>query len=298
MDRTMNVKLGCGQITWRHPAAAKASEDDVLADIAGAGYLGAPWNGPDRGAAEIREVWQRHGLEPAPGYLWGNYWDPTQREQQLAAARQYAEVSQQLGLTEIYVAAGGFESQTRSGRTRREVVAHSGPEDSLSDEEFDHLAQTLQSVGEAMLDFGVRACYHNHGGTFVEREDEIERLLEATDPEVLFLGPDTGHLAWAGVDVVEFARRHAARIKTMHLKDVDPDVRARGAAEGWDYRTFEQNAIWTEVGTGGVDFAGLFEVLSGSGFDGWLIVETDVTQLASPAESAKISRANLAELGI
>lgn len=294
----MNVKLGCGQITWRHPAAAAASEDDVLADIAAAGYQGAPWNGPDRGAAEIRDSWGRHGLEPAPGYLWGDYWDPGQREEQLATARRYAEVSQQLGLTEIYVAAGGFESRTRAGRTRREAVAHSGPEDSLTDEQYAELARTMQAVGEAMLEYGVRACYHNHGGTFIEREDEIERLLESTDPEVLFLGPDTGHLAWAGIDVVAFAKRHGNRIKTLHLKDVDADVQARGAAAGWDYRTFEENAIWTEVGTGGVDFDGLFRVLSENDFDGWLIVETDVTQLAGPAESARVSRENLSKLGI
>ena len=295
---TLNVKLGCGQITWRHPAAAGSTEDDVLADIATAGYQGAPWSGPDRGADTIRELWQRHGLEPAPSYLGGDYWDPDQREQQVAAARRAAEVSEQLGLTEIYVAAGGFNATTRSGRTRRDVVAHSGPDDSLSDEQFAELAETMQAVGRATLEHGVRACYHNHGGTFVEREDEIERLLAATDPEVLFLGPDTGHLAWAGIDVVEFARRHGDRIKTVHLKDVDGAVQAKGAGEGWDYSTFEQNAIWTEVGQGDVDFAGLFQVLSDHDFDGWLIVETDVTQLAGPAESARVSRDYLRSVGI
>jgi inosose dehydratase len=294
----VNVKLGCGQITWRHSPEDTMAEDDVLADIEKAGYQGAPWGGPDRGAATIRESWQRHNLEPAPGYLWGDFWDAEQREAQIAGARQYAEISSQLGLTELYVAAGGFNSRTRAGRTRRDVVAHSKPDDSLTDAEYATLADTMQALGEATLEYGVRACYHNHGGTFIEREDEIERLLDATDPEVLFLGPDTGHLAWAGIDVVAFARRHAARIKTMHLKDVDADVQARGAVEGWDYPTFEQHAIWTEVGTGGVDFGGLFEVLAEHRFDGWLIVETDVTQLSSAAESAQVSRENLRKLGI
>lgn len=295
---TINVKLGCGQITWHHHLAPKVTDDEVLDDIAGAGYVGAPWGGPDRGADAIRELWAKHGLKPAPGYLWGDYWDLSKRDEQLVTARKYAEVSAQLGLTEIYVASGGFEVPTRTGRTRREVVAHSTPEDSLTDDEFAVLAETAQLVGEAMLEFGVKACYHNHGGTFVEREDEFEKLLAATDPEVLFIGADTGHLAWAGIDVVAFARRHGDRIKTLHLKDVDAAVQARGAAEGWDYATFEQNAIWTEVGNGSVDFEGLFTVLSEHDFDGWLIVETDVTQLPSAAESAKVSRENLRKLGI
>jgi len=295
---TMNVKLGCGQITWHHHLAPKVTEDEVLADIAGAGYAGAPFGGPKRSAEETREIFDKHGLQPAPGYLWGDYWDLSKRDEQLATAREYARASQALGLTEIYVAAGGFNEPTRSGTTRSKVVAHSGPEDSLSEEQFAVFAETAQLVGEAMLEFGVKACYHNHGGTFIEREDEFEKLLAATDPSVLFIGADTGHLAWAGIDVVEFARRHGDRIKTMHLKDVDAAVQARGAAEGWDYATFEENAIWTEVGNGSVDFGGLFQVLDQHDFDGWLIVETDVTQLPSAAESAKVSRENLRKLGI
>lgn len=294
----MNVQLGCGQITWHHSPDHGLSEDDVLADIAAAGYAGAPWSGAARPAAEIREAWERHGLKPAPSYVWGDFWDPSQRDAQIENVRAHARRSRELGVSEIYVAAGGFDVRTRSGRTRREVVAHSRPEDSLTDEQYADLARTMQAVGEAALEFGVRACYHNHGGTFIEREDEIERLLAATDPEVLFLGVDTGHLAWAGVDVVAFARRHGARIKTMHLKDVVEDVRATGAAEGWNYDEFEKHGVWTEVGTGSVDFPGLFGVLSEHDFDGWLIVETDVTQLASPLESAKASRENLRALGI
>ena len=294
----MNVHLGCGQITWRHELAGEHSEDEVLGDIAGAGYEGAPFGDPSRSAADIQAAFDRHGLKPAPGYIWGDFWEPSLRDEQIENAKQHARRSQELGLTEIYIAAGGFDIPSRSGRTRRQAVAHSTPEESLTDEQYAELARTLQAVGEATLEFGVRASYHNHGGTFIEREDELERLLGSVDPEVLFLGIDTGHLAWAGVDVVPFARRHGSRITTMHLKDVDAAVRAKGVAEGWDYAAFEANALWTEVGNGSVDFAGLFQVLSENDFDGWLIVETDVTQLPSAAESARISRENLRKLGI
>jgi inosose dehydratase len=114
---------------------------------------------------------------------------------------------------------------------------------------------------------------------------------------VLFLGPDTGHLAWAGVDVVEFARRHGSRIKTLHLKDIVASVREEGVAAGWSYSTFEENAVWTELGQGAVDFPGLLDVLDSNGFNGWLIVETDVTQLPTPLESAVVSRQYLRSLG-
>jgi inosose dehydratase len=290
----MLVKLGCGQITWRG-----VPEDAVLDDIQRAGYQGAPMSPRNgRTAADIRDLYASHGLIPAPGYFGGNFWDADRREELLATARRLAEISQDLGLTEIYVADGGFNEPTRSGRTRRQAVTNVQPEDQLSDRDFRRLTDTLQSVGEILLEKGVRACFHNHAGTFVETEDELERLLDATDPEVVFLGPDTGHLAWAGIDVVGFANRHARRIKTMHLKDIDLAVRAAGVAAGWDYSTYENHAIWAEIGAGGVDFASLFGILDAADFAGWLIVETDVTQQASPLDSATISRAALEKFGI
>ncbi|SDS58548.1 sugar phosphate isomerase/epimerase family protein [Actinopolymorpha singaporensis] len=290
----MKVDLGCGQITWRG-----VPEEKVLADIAEAGYAGAPWSARGgRTAKEIAEIWGGYGLAPAPGYFGGDFWEEDRHEEYVAQAREQARISSELGVGELYVSAGGFNATTRSGRTRRDVAAHAGPDDALSEKDFAQLVRTVDAIARATLEYGVRSCYHNHVGTFVETEDEIERLLAAVDPEVLFLGPDTGHLAWAGVDVVEFTRRHAERIRTAHLKDVDTAVRDRGREAGWDYSTFEKHAIWTEVGHGEVDFATMFSLLDQAGFDGWLIVETDVTQQETPLESARISRDNLRALGV
>lgn len=290
----MQVKVGCGQITWRG-----VPEDAVLSDISAAGYEGAPMGlRGGRSATEIKEAYARHGLQPAPGYLGGDFWDAGKYDEFVAQAERFATVSRDLGLTEVYVAAGGFNEVAPSGRTRRDAAAHATPEDALSEKDFEQLARCVEAIARTTLAAGVRSCYHNHVGTFVETEDEIERLLAMVDPEVLFLGPDTGHLAWAGVDVVDFTRRHAERIKTMHLKDVVESVRAEGHAAGWDYSTFEQHAIWTEIGHGGVDFAAMLEILGSADFTGWLIVETDVTQQPTPLESARISRESLRRLGI
>lgn len=286
----MRTRIGCGQITWRGVPA-----DEVLADIAKAGYEGAPHG--QGSADEVRAQLAKHGLQPAPGYFGGDFWDASKQAEYVEAASRYAAVAHQLGVTELYVAASGFGTKTRTGRTRMEVAAHPSAEDALTDEEFEQLARCVEAIARATLNEGVKSCYHNHVGTFVETEAEIERLLAAVPSDVLFLGPDTGHLAWAGVDVVEFARRHGGRIKTLHLKDVVSSVREEGVAAGWDYKTFEANGIWTELGQGSVDFPGLLDVLDSNGFEGWLIVETDVTQLPTPLESAIASRQYLRSLG-
>jgi inosose dehydratase len=190
------------------------------------------------------------------------------------------------------------EYTARRGRTRRAVAGHVSPDDGLSDDEWSTFAETLNAVGKASLQQGVRSCFHNHVGTVIETGDEVERLLDATDPELVFLGPDTGHLAWAGVDVVDFCRRHLDRIKTMHLKDIDAAVRARGREQGWEYRTFTDNGIFTELGEGCVDFPTILDLLRRTGFAGWLIVETDVTRKPSAFDSARVSREYLQRLGL
>lgn len=296
------MKVGCGQITWNQFGAG---EEQVLADIRDAGCEGAPWRAPRdaRGtpaevAKRVRERYAAYDLIPAPGYFSADYWKPGQAEQIVERCRRHAAVAAELGLTETFVATGGFGTVMGSGRTRQQAAAHVEAADQLPAREFARLAEVLTAGAEAMRREGVTACYHNHVGTVVETEDEIERLLALTDPEVVALGPDTGHLAWAGIDVVEFCRRHIQRIRCLHLKDIVAGVRQQGTAAGWDYGTFSRRGIFTELGDGCVDFAGLLQVLSEHGFDGWLIIETDVTQRPSALESTRISRANLRELGV
>jgi inosose dehydratase len=271
----------------------------ALADIAEAGYEGAPWDGLDaRPANEIETSFAVHGLVPAPGYLGGDFWRKDQRDRLIETARRFGRISRDLGLSELFISAGGFQTTTRTGRTRWHVAGHPSPEDALSEAEFAQLVLNVRAIAEATMESGVRSCYHNHVGSFVETEDEIERLLAEVEPELLALGPDTGHLAWAGIDVISFVRRHAGRIMAMHLKDVVADVRDAGRLAKWDYGEFGRQGLWTEVGFGSVDFAGVLDVLKGAEFNGWLIVETDVTQQPTPLASAKLSRAALRSLGI
>jgi inosose dehydratase len=66
----------------------------------------------------------------------------------------------------------------------------------------------------------------------------------------------------------------------------------------WGYRRYSDEGIWTELGRGAVDFPAILSILKGVGFSGWLIVETDVTQLPTALESAQISRRYLRQLGL
>jgi len=281
------VQIACGQITWR---ASGLSEEQVLTEIAQAGYAGVPAGRAVRSARETLDLYARFGLAPAPGYLGAAYWDEAQAEAILQQATALARTMRELGCTELYVAANLTPE-------RRLVAGHVRPQDALSDAGYRQFAATLDRVGAATLAEGVRICFHNHVGSFIETREEIDRLFALVDPALVFQGPDLGHLAWAGDDVVRFCRDYADSIKTLHIKDIDPAVHTAGVAQGWDYKTFSDRGIFTELGTGMVDFPAVFDVLAHADFRGWVVVETDVTQRPTALESAQISRDYLKRIG-
>lgn len=285
----MEITLGCGQLTWPRTLP----EEEILAEIAETGYDGAPGDGgpPDRPAEETLALYARFGMLPGPGYLSGPFWVADRAEALVEAAGRKARLMRAFGCTELYVAAD-------STPDRLAAAGHVRPEDGLTAAGYAQFAATLNRVSEATLRAGVRACFHNHAGTYIETRAEVERLYEQVDRSLVFLGPDTGHLAWAGDDVVSFFRDHLDAIKTLHIKDIDPRVRAAGVAEGWGYRTFTDRGIFCEIGEGLVDFPALFALLEGANFTGWIIVETDVTQKPSARISAATSRENLRKMGV
>jgi len=267
-------------------------EEQVLAEIAEAGYDGAPADiSAARPARETLELYERFGLRPAPGYLGGAFWDAAQAEPLLDLAARKASYMRELGCTELFVAANLTPE-------RRAVSGHVGPQDALGEDGFKQFAETLNRVGEATLREGVRSCFHNHVGSFIETRAEIDRLFGLIDRDLVFQGPDIGHLAWAGDDALQLCRDYASSLRSIHIKDIDPGVRAEGVAEGWGYQDFSAHGIFIEIGEGLVDFPALFAILREAGYAGWVIVETDVTRKPSARESALISRNNLRRWGI
>lgn len=290
----MTIDIACGPITWSRTGM---SEDEKLADIAAAGYAGAPWPRTSEDPAAVAEQFKRHGLRPAPGYFGADFWNEAKRDEQVATARRYGQLSQALGVTEIYLAASGFDLERPGHRTRRQAAGNVTAADALSDAEFQQLAEGVTAVANATLEYGVRSCFHNHVGSFVETRAEVEKLLSLTGPE-LFLGPDTGHLEWAGDDPVAFCRDHLDRVLTVHIKDIGKQALEQGKAEDWDYGTYSKNGIFTELGEGVVDWDAFFSLFRDSNWSGWLVVETDVTQLPTPKDSAIASRQALARWGL
>jgi inosose dehydratase len=187
---------------------------------------------------------------------------------------------------------------TVSNRTQR--AGRITASDGLNLAEWKTFAAGAEAVARAVLaETGLKTVFHHHCAGYVETHQEIDRLLELTDPQVLGLVFDTGHYTYGsgGADAVAALDRFRERIWYIHLKDCHADVAARARSESWDYFTALRHGIFCELGKGSVDFPRVLHRLAEWRYPGYLLVEQDVLPgMGSPKESARRNREYLASI--
>jgi len=186
---------------------------------------------------------------------------------------------------------------TNAGRTSGEM--------DLTDEQWKVFARGAEDVARAVKSqTGLRTVFHHHCAGFVERPDEVARLLEMTDPDLLGLVFDTGHYTYGSGDnnpnvVLEGLDLFAERIWYMHFKDCDPKIADSARGQGWDYFEAVRRGVFCELGQGCVDFPAVLNWLTQRDYDGWAVVEQDVLPgMGSPKESALRNRQYLRAKGV
>lgn len=163
-------------------------------------------------------------------------------------------------------------------------------------QQWETVVRGYNEMGRLAREAGMTLCCHHHMGTGVQTVEEIDRFLELTDPELVFLLFDSGHLTFAGVDPVPVLQKHIGRIRHVHLKDVRLSVRDQARREGLSFLDAVRAGVFTVPGDGDVDFAPIFDILDRSGYEGWVVVEAEQDPAkANPFEYAVKARKYIAE---
>lgn len=167
----------------------------------------------------------------------------------------------------------------------------------FDDEQWTRLVDGLHEVGKLTQEAGLDLCYHHHVGSGVQTRAEVDRLMEATDPELVHLLLDTGHLLWGGDDPLDLARAHADRIRHVHLKDIRAAVMAEAVERRWSFYDGMMAGVFTVPGDGCIDFPPILQTLADAGYAGWFSVEAEQdARKANPLEYAMKARAYLREV--
>ncbi|HOB63827.1 MAG: myo-inosose-2 dehydratase [Clostridiales bacterium] len=157
----------------------------------------------------------------------------------------------------------------------------------LNDAEWKTLNEGLNKLGAVAKEYGITMTFHHHMGTVVQTEAEIDRMMEGTDPSLVFLLFDSGHLAYCGENYMSVLNKYASRIKHVHLKDIRPEVVAKVKAEHLSFLQGVRLGTFTVPGDGAIDFVPIIEALGKAGYKGWLLVEAEQDPAkANPLEYA------------
>lgn len=148
----------------------------------------------------------------------------------------------------------------------------------LTDENARAIAKTLNTIGKrTMEETGVKFAFHPHCWTLVERQPELDKMMDLTDPKYVYLILDTGHASLGGIDPVKALRDYYSRLAAVHLKDCEAKYGTRNGWTGPAPSEEEHNRVnlYKRLGSGGVDFPAFFAVLRQKGYDGWVTLDFD-----------------------
>jgi len=148
------------------------------------------------------------------------------------------------------------------------------------------LLSNLDRIDEHARSRGVVAALHPHVGTMIEREAEVDRVLEGSRVGLCL---DTGHLLVGGTDPVALTRRRADRVVHVHLKDVDASLAADVRDGKVAYGDAIRQGLFRPLGEGDVDLVDLVRTLEGSGYDGWYVLEQDIRLRGEPEDGGPVA---------
>lgn len=169
----------------------------------------------------------------------------------------------------------------------------------FNDDQWKRLGEGLDVLGEKSKTAGIKMCYHHHMGTGVMTMDDVARLAEETDPDLVSICLDTGHLHFAGGDCLEFIELYSRRIKHVHLKNVRQAVMDLSLDQEFSFKEAIEEGVFTVPGDseGCLDFKAILSSLANKDFQGWLVVEAEQDPAkANPLRYAKMARNYLREV--
>jgi inosose dehydratase len=152
-------------------------------------------------------------------------------------------------------------------------VLGGGPSEAIAGphtaEDYRAFRRSLEDIGKRTKDLGIATVYHPHLDTFVERRDQLDRMMDELDTSAAGLCIDPAHLAHTNSDPVDALRTYVSAVRYMHFKDTRVDPALKG---------YDRYAAFCELGAGVVDLAGLVDVLLDAHYDGLAIIELDASQ--------------------
>jgi inosose dehydratase len=294
----MGLRVANGPVSWGVDVPDKPGSppwEDVFSEISEAGYkwceLGPVGYLPSDDGL-VRAELEARGLGVAGSYIFERLHDADRLDH--IAEVTHATCRRIAGLGGDFLVVIDMVSDERGATAGRSAAAPR-----LDGQPYEVLLQGLRQSAGIAAEHGLTPVLHPHAGSYIEFEDEIERVLADTADDGLQLCIDTGHFAYAGVDPVRFLAEHRDRTPYLHFKDIDPIVLQKVVSDAVPFFDAITLGVFVPMGQGMVDFNALAAELR-NGFDGPGTIEQDrdFRSPTTPLEDAKASLDYLRGLGL
>jgi inosose dehydratase len=125
-------------------------------------------------------------------------------------------------------------------------------------------------------EYGLTLEFHPHADSHVETQEQTTRFLDETDPRLVSLCLDTGHLAYRHADNVAVINGYPERIGYVHIKQMDPAIVAIADRDGLAFGQAVAMGASCEPPGGEPVVEQVAQALSGLGRDLFVVVEQDM----------------------
>lgn len=288
------VEIGIAPIAWTNDDMPDLGRENTFAqcvsEMALAGYAGTEiGNKYPKDPQVLRKALELRNLKVASAwfsaFLTTRPYEETER-----AFIAHRDFLHEMGARVIVVSEQGHSVQ---GKIDTPIF---GCKYVLNDAEWDTLCTGLNRLGRLAAEKGMKIVYHHHMGTVVQTTPEIDRLMANTDPELVYLLFDSGHLVFSGEDALAVLRKYVKRVKHVHLKDIRPAVLKTVKEKKMSFLDAVRAGAFTVPGDGSIDFTPIFRILEENNYEGWLLVEAEQDPaVANPLEYAMKARKYIQE---
>lgn len=203
---------------------------------------------------QLSEELERRGLTLTAGTIFEHLHRPDSWESTWQEVSAAASLTAKMGAEHLVVIPDFWrDPQTGAVLEDAELTAQQWPEYAAA---MDRLAKQIKD------EFGLQIQFHPHADTHVDTHANVERFLEATDPDLVKLCLDTGHISYCGGDNLKLITDHPDRIGYVHLKQVDPTVLGKVQAGGLGFGEAVKLGAMCEPPLGIPDMPPILEALA------------------------------------
>ena len=289
----MFIKLGIAPIAWSNDDMPELGGDTpietCLEEVKESGFTGIELGGKfPRNRGIIKFLLKKYNLQ-MPGGWYGALLKERSIEEEWSAMQDHISLLK-------FVKSDVFVFADVSGSIQGNGLTPLSDRPKIDDSEWKNYCDKISEISNRLDDIGIPMSYHEHMGTIIQTEEDINRLMNETNDKT-FLLYDTGHLLFAQANYENVLKKYISKINHIHCKDIRKSVLEKSLKKNLSFRDSFLNGVFTVPGDGCIDYKPLLKLLKDNDYDKWLVIEAEQDpKIANPLKYAIIGNNYLTKI--